>query len=395
MRRNPVNPGFAVRCLLTGLLLAATPVCVSAQGFLDRFRDPDDGKFDTSEWMATAHGFLPVFRLVTEPAVGYGVAGAAAFFHRPEGWTLEDAREAFRAGRRQRPPSISAPAGMYTLNGSWAVGVGHLGIWRNDRIRYQGGGGYGSFELAVAGIGDRSADREERAYTIEGWGLVQKLAFRISDLDLFWGVDYRIVESEVTFETPGIDPGLNVPSKDFRTAGLGLSLIYDSRNNIFTPDRGLFLKAQLARQDDIFGGEADYWSGQAHSLFFINPLPSWVLGLRLEGGFAEEESPFWDLPSVGMRGIPVMKYLGRKMALTEGEVRWDMTARWSLLAFGGFAWTWNTVLETDFNRTVESGGLGFRYLLARAFGLRAGIDVAYSESGWAWYITMGSAWLKL
>ncbi len=102
----------------------------------------------------------------------------------------------FRTGERQRPPSISAPVGLYTLNGSWMVGAGQRCLWRDDRIRYLGGGGY------------------------------------------------RIIESETTFDTPEIFPGLNVPSLDFRTAGLGLSLIFDSRNNTFTPDRGMFLKAQ-------------------------------------------------------------------------------------------------------------------------------------------------------
>jgi hypothetical protein len=61
---------------------------------------------------------------------------------------------------------------------------------------------------------------------------------------------------------------------------------------------------------------------------------------------------------------------------------------------GGVGWTRNTRAEENLTRSVESGGMGFRYPLARAFGLRDGIDVAYSQSGWAWYMTMGSAWLK-
>jgi hypothetical protein len=41
---------------------------------------------------------------------------------------------------------------------------------------------------------------------------------------------------------------------------------------------------------------------------------------------------------------------------------------------------------------VAAGGGGFRYLIARAFGMRAGVDVAYGEDGFAFYITTGSAW---
>jgi hypothetical protein len=44
-------------------------------------------------------------------------------------------------------------------------------------------------------------------------------------------------------------------------------------------------------------------------------------------------------------------------------------------------------------RSVYSGGVGFRYLLARVLGLRAGLDVAGSSDGdHAVYLVMGSAW---
>ena len=35
---------------------------------------------------------------------------------------------------------------------------------------------------------------------------------------------------------------------------------------------------------------------------------------------------------------------------------------------------------------------GFRYLIARIFHLRAGINVAFSEEGGAFYIVMGNGW---
>ncbi len=41
---------------------------------------------------------------------------------------------------------------------------------------------------------------------------------------------------------------------------------------------------------------------------------------------------------------------------------------------------------------MAGGGAGFRYLLARAFGLRGGLDFAYGTDGFAFYVTVGSAW---
>jgi hypothetical protein len=47
----------------------------------------------------------------------------------------------------------------------------------------------------------------------------------------------------------------------------------------------------------------------------------------------------------------------------------------------------------DVERWVGAGGVGFRYLLARAYGIRGGLDFAYGEDGFAVYVTMGSAWM--
>ena len=42
----------------------------------------------------------------------------------------------------------------------------------------------------------------------------------------------------------------------------------------------------------------------------------------------------------------------------------------------------------------ETIGGGFRYLVARRLGLKAGIDIARGPEEWAFYIQVGSAWLR-
>lgn len=52
-----------------------------ANGFVERFTDPQDGYLDASAWLLEDRMFLPVPILITEPAVGYGVGAALVFFH--------------------------------------------------------------------------------------------------------------------------------------------------------------------------------------------------------------------------------------------------------------------------------------------------------------------------
>ena len=107
-----------------------------------------------------------------------------------------------------------------------------------------------------------------------------------------------------------------------------------------------------------------------------------------------------------MRGISAMRYQGESMLLSELQLRWEFMPRWDLVVFGGAGKVFGeeTILNST-NTPVEkttsfmdadlhtAGGLGFRYELARKFGLWAGVDFATSQDqDLAMYITVGSAW---
>ena len=52
---------------------------------------------------------------------------------------------------------------------------------------------------------------------------------------------------------------------------------------------------------------------------------------------------------------------------------------------------WNNFGEADWRFSYGTGG---RYLLARKFKLRVGIDLAHGPGTWAYYIVFGSNWLQ-
>jgi hypothetical protein len=95
-----------------------------------------------------------------------------------------------------------------------------------------------------------------------------------------------------------------------------------------------------------------------------------------------------------MRGVPAVRYQGKANLLSETEMRWDVQRRWSLMLFGGAAKAfddWNEFGNVDW---IFTYGTGVRYLLARKFKLRVGVDVAHGPGTWAYYIVFGSNWLK-
>ena len=157
-------PLFFLLILIVG---AHSTQCLAA-GFMDRFVDPEDGMFDTSEWLLTHRGFLPVPMIITEPAVDNGLGLGLAFFHEAKKTKPSEGEHSTGA----LPPSISAVFGAATGNDSWFAGGGHWGSWKNDSIRYLGGAGLTSVNLKFYGGGDSPNLSKGLKYNLDGWFLI-------------------------------------------------------------------------------------------------------------------------------------------------------------------------------------------------------------------------------
>jgi hypothetical protein len=104
------------------------------------------------------------------------------------------------------------------------------------------------------------------------------------------------------------------------------------------------------------------------------------------------DPPFYFLPGINMRGIPAARYQGQTTALIETEQRYDFNLRWSGILFAGMGKAIDKE-ETFSSADLEfSAGAGFRYLLARVFKIRAGIDLAAGSGGFGYYIVFGQSW---
>jgi hypothetical protein len=360
-----------------------------ADSFFDQFIDPKDGKLDASQWLAGRTGFLPVPIVISDPAVGYGAGMALAFFHDSgdEPPPSDDVN-----ARMSLPPSVSVAVAAYTENDSWIVGGGHIASWKNDSIRYTGLAGYADMNLKFFGVDSGSNPTDQGfAFNVQGVFLLQELLFRVKESDFFLGGRYSYLGSDIDFNLLGPIPGAPVTSLDSSTGGLGLLLRYDSRDNIVSPDSGVYAKFEPMFYNEAFGGDFNYTKTKLSAISYW-PISNVVLGLRLEGDFTSGDVPFYDAPFIDMRGIPALRYQGQDVVVAEVEARWDVTPRWSLVGFVGNGWTGDDLGDLGNNDNVTAGGVGFRYLMARRLGLRVGLDVARGPEDTVVYMGIGSSW---
>lgn len=370
------------------VLLAVTTQSV-AGSFFSQFVDPKDGKLDASQWLSGRTGFLPVPLLISDPAVGYGAGLAVAFFHQSK--DEEPPSDDINA-MLSLPPSVSFLAGAYTENESWFAGGGHIASWRRDTVRYEGIAGYGDFNLRFYGIdSDTTLPGDGLKFNIKGLFLLQELTFRIKDSNFFVGGRYSYLNSDAEFRIFDEIPDAPSDQFDSATGGLGLLVRYDSRDNIMSPNSGHYAKFEPMFYDKAFGGDFNYTKTKLSSISYW-PVANLVLGLRLEGDFSSGDVPFYDAPYIDMRGIPALRYQGEDVVLGEAEVRWDVTPRWSLVGFGGIGWTADSISELVGDDSHGAAGAGFRYLMARRYGLRVGLDIARGPEDTVAYLAVGSNW---
>lgn len=119
-----------------------------------------------------------------------------------------------------------------------------------------------------------------------------------------------------------------------------------------------------------------------------------TLGLLGSATFSFGDVPFYLRPFILMRGVAAMKYQGESSAQIEAELRWQFWQRFSLVGFAGAGSSWNDFEHFENRQNVTTGGFGFRYELARKYGMHMGLDIAYAPDGPAYYIQFGSAWMR-
>jgi hypothetical protein len=346
------------------------------------FRDSTDNSIDMSDWLLQKTGFLLVPAIITEPAVGYGAAATAVFFHSSY-------------SEKNGPPSMTGIIGGGTQNGTWMAGVFHAGFWHHDMIRYTGAlartnanvGFYGSGSLGIL-------DDEPVNLNLNAWLLFQQIKFRLPESDFFIGGKYLLFNTENTFEIPVDYPEFNGTQFSSTLSEASVLINYDSRNNIFTSTLGFFLQMTGTYSDTWFGGDAQYGRIGIEAIGYMPASKKLIVGLRYGSDYSIGDVPFYARPSINLRGAPLMKYQNKNTTLMEAEVSWDVYKRWSLIGFTGIGNAYSSISDFGEGKSVRTLGSGFRYLLARKFGAKMGMDFAKSQDDFAFYIVFGSAWMR-
>ena len=350
-----------------------------------RFRSPEDGWLDTSGFLEEKYGFLPVVIPITEPAVGYGAAGGLMFLSKQ----LPQAPDGL--GR----PNITVVGGLGTENGTRGAVLGDMRYWLDDHLQTLVGLVCASANLDFYGIGNNPAlAANPLRYNLEPKGGMVQAKYRFGDSRVWAGVSYAFAATEVSFDKPPGTPGVPAFKHESNVGGFTPSLTYDTRDNFFTPNRGTYLEASVGLFSQALGSDENFQRARLVGMQFVPLGSKFFLGLRGEGAASFGDEPFYLRPFISLRGAPMLRYQGEEVAQIETELRWQFWKRFSLVSFVGGGAAWNHFERFNNTQTIVTGGTGFRYEIARAYGIHMGVDLAFGPHNTAVYIQVGSAWAR-
>lgn len=370
-----------------------------------QFIDSLDGAFDVSEFLQTKQGFLVVPGVITEPATGYGGYATMVWVGRPH--TIDSVRMGV--------PSLTGVFGMGTENGTWGAGAFYYNTWRDNRYQYLAAIMKGDIKYDFYGSGSGNpllqnpflAPLLESLYpmllSVDMWGVVNQGTIRLGEGSLYASLRHVFLSSTNTFNlndgerTVIGDSLVNFVERqelESNLSELGIEFKYDTRDIPFTPTRGVFASATIQLADPWLGDDHAYSRIFATFLGYQPLTPSLVGGLRFDNQFTTGDVPFYAQPSVALRGVPLQRYVDNHTTMFEAELRQSIYKRWSVVGFGGYGLAYSSFSDINGDKDTFNAGVGFRYLLARLYGMHMGMDFAWSRDEFAFYFVFGSAWFR-
>jgi hypothetical protein len=353
-------------------------------------KDSLDGAFDLSDYIIDAHGFIPVPILITEPALGGFGGGLIPVFIQKNPPYIDSINGKVKI--TPVAPNLTGAAALYTVNNTWALLGFRQGTLVKSRIKYTIGGGYANINMSYYRPVETTGDKEF-AFNIKTIPLLLQGTKRIATSYWYTGLKYVFLKTDTKYTGDRLlPPDLAKPAGTSAIVSqLGAIIEIDKRDNIFTPNKGIKIHFDANRSDNVIGSDYDFWRLNYYTYGYTKLANKLTGAIRIDAQQAFGDVPFYMLPYIDMRGVPINRYQGNADILTEGELRWDFIKRWSLLLYSGAGKAFDEWSDFDDAKLVVTYGSGFRYFIARKFGLRMGVDIAKGPDTWAYYIVFGSS----
>lgn len=359
-----------VLCLLLGLWAISKPICA---------QKPDAKAKDSTNSLKVR--VLPVLFFLPETGLGYGAIGIGTFRFRNESADSRPSTVQVAATlTSKRQTLLFAPFEIYADEEKWRF-VGEVGYFKYF---------YNFFGI---GVDSREEDLETFDVTFSRARLTV-LRELVPKFSLGFAYEFDNYGTPKFKEGGLLDSG-NLLGKDGGViSNLGISAVYDSRDNIFFPTKGFFVQGNVLASFGAIGSDFTYNKWILDSRYYQKIKGRHVVATNVYFANNGSGAPFLDLNSLGSRrtrGFENRRFQDNAEWTMALEYRFPLYRRIEGVAFGSTA-----TVSGDFGSLFTSNfknaaGIGLRYILNKKEGTRIRMDYGISKEGGNFYFTINEA----
>ncbi len=335
-----------------------------------------------AERVAASRGFLalPILFYSPETNLGLGAFGLY-YFHlgEPDKTRTSNIRSSF----------------IYTTKKQALFDIGPTLWFAENRLNVNALFTYDYYPNFFAGIGNRTPSTLIENYAERFPSISTQVQYRLVS-SLYAGIRYRYERRAILDTEPGraLDSGTILGDHGGVLSGLGVTVSFDSRDNIDAPAVGTYAYLGVRQNFAAIGSDYRFTEVDVDLRKYFG-IGDNVLAFQILGGTNAGNTPFYALSTIGggsnLRGITFGRYRDTHLIEGQAEFRFPIFGRWSGAAFGGAGEVMHSVLDFKPGGLHPAGGVGLRFAIVPSERLRIRLDFAYAEAGLAYYLNIGEA----
>ncbi len=286
-----------------------------------------------------------------------------------------------------QPPSNVSLFGDVSTVGFYMLGVSGTHIFPGDRQRIDYTTYFYSFPCYYWGMGYDMGNNNDNKSEMKDWQAQMKASWLFATAnDLFIGptitFDY-IHGSQI--ERPEL---LNGQRATTYNIGAGFTLLYDTRDNLTAPKRGVYLSLQQLFRPRFMGNKYAFSTTDLRTSGYV---PLWK-GATLAADFRtllNFGNPSWAMmallgDSYSMRGYYEGRYRDKHKIETQIELRQHVWRRNGIVLWAGAGTVFPKFSEMRMSHVLPNYGLGYRWEFKKNVNVR--LDYGFGKAGQSSFI---------
>ncbi|MFN4145370.1 MAG: BamA/TamA family outer membrane protein [Runella sp.] len=322
----------------------------------------------------------PVLYYTPETRWAYGIAATSAFRFKGD-------------SANARPSQVSLSA-VYTQERQYLFYSQFQLFPHNAKYFFYGEMGYFRYAYNFFGIGEEEVPKEQFVadYPRIRLNFMQKIS-----PSMYGGFRYQFEDFKLIKTQPnGVLTSGDIPGTPRSvSSGFGLGLLYDTRDKVFFPTKGIFADLAFLHFTPTLGSHFRFDRFSADISAYQKLAPKVVLAGNLFSSFTLGSPPFNMMSELGggrrLRGYYLAHFRDDHALLLQSELRFGIFRRLGGVVFGSSGILGSQGTGFRFNEPRSSYGAGLRFTANRREHLNVRFDYAMGKDISNFYFTIGEA----